>query len=167
VLSSNHKELYQAYKSVPMESLPHIQEVIAYRHLFVEHHAETLSSHLVNEGANYERHQVTNQKNSSMFNHRTKSVLVVNTIPLLKAFSSQPSFITNNRNIISMLHFINPFAINNISTSTSTNQMPRLIVLQRQKLFTHSCLPLRIRKSLMSTSRPRPSIIILGYKIPL
>jgi phage protein U len=62
------------------------------------------------------RHNKRKDKvNSREFDHRTESIIIINTVALPKNFGHQSSLIAINRTISFMFYFIDPFAVYNIS----------------------------------------------------
>jgi hypothetical protein len=82
-----------------------------------------------------------NQLNSSSFNNRTKSIIIINTIALFKSLGHQTCLISINSAIRFSLDFVNPFTINDISSLSSRNKMPCLVGHQGREFLIHSLLP--------------------------
>lgn len=55
-----------------------------------------------------------NSSNSSSFDCRTESVLIVYSIPLFEAFYNQSSFIPVQASVSLSFHFVYPLAVNDI-----------------------------------------------------
>jgi hypothetical protein len=72
-----------------------------------------------------------NQTNGSRLHNRTKSVIIVNTMPLGEATSNKTSLVLLNRTIRTMLGFKNPLAANNICARWTRNMGP--CICQRER----------------------------------
>jgi hypothetical protein len=69
----------------------------------------------------------------------TECSIIIDTILLLESLGHQMSFVaSNNRSIMIMLEFKNPFRFNNIEASSWRNKVPHLIFEKCIKFIMHS-----------------------------
>jgi hypothetical protein len=81
------------------------------------------------------------QTDGSRLDHMTKYIIIVNAIPLLKAFGHQASLIAIDGPISLLLDFKHPLTFNDIGGLTSRDQMPRIIKKKSSILQIHGMLP--------------------------
>jgi hypothetical protein len=68
-----------------------------------------------------------NQMNGSNFDNEAKCIIIINNITLFKSSGHQAGLIPINRTINFPLDFEQPFAINDIGSISSRNQIPSVI----------------------------------------
>jgi hypothetical protein len=92
------------------------------------------------------------QMNSSRFDNRTESVIIIETIPLLEPFCHKPRLVPFNRTIRAPLHFEDLLRINNINARAEGDQGPCLILQESLKFQFHSLAPVRDAESILISS---------------
>ncbi|KAM0009711.1 hypothetical protein Hdeb2414_s0086g00784421 [Helianthus debilis subsp. tardiflorus] len=94
-----------------------------------------------------------NNPNSGRFDHWTKCLSIVNTLSLVKTLCYKPCLVATHRTIRISFNPVDPLATNNVGTSGSRNQTPRLVGIQGIHLNTHRIPPNRPLLSLTKRTR--------------
>jgi hypothetical protein len=90
------------------------------------------------------------------FNHRTKVVLIINSILLFEFFRNQPRLVSVNYVICLMFDFVDPLTINQISALVCWYKMPSSNLLQCRKLLIMASFHL---------SSPNVSLRVCGSQV--
>ena len=88
--------------------------------------------------------QRENNTNSSGFNYRTESFMIIKTMLLTKTFSDQPCLVTLNCPCMIPFEFIDPFSLNDIGIWGTRDQGPSVVSHKGRVLVCHSLTPLRV-----------------------
>jgi hypothetical protein len=98
---------------------------------------------------NTRNHNGENQPNSGLLNNMTKSLRIINTFLLIKAFSNQPSFVVLNVATYMTLDLVHPTTTNNIHQMMKRNQRSSVIRTQCLNFIFHSTVLSRIPVSII------------------
>jgi hypothetical protein len=90
---------------------------------------------------------------SGHMSHRSKSLIIVMALLLLKATSHKMRFIALKRSIRTGLNFIDPLACDGTNTGRRRNEIPSASALKRSNLLGHGKLPFRMTLSIPIRSR--------------
>jgi hypothetical protein len=85
--------------------------------------------------------------------HRSKILIIVTALLLLKATSHKTRFIALKRSIRASLNFVDPLARDGTNTGRRRNEIPSASALKRSNLLGHGKLPFRITLSIPIRSR--------------
>jgi hypothetical protein len=85
--------------------------------------------------------------------HRSKSLIIVTALLLLKATSHKTRFIALKRSIRTGLNFVDPLARDGTNTGRRRNKIPSASVLKRSNLLGHGKLPFGMPLSIPIISR--------------
>jgi hypothetical protein len=85
--------------------------------------------------------------------HRSKSLIIVTALLLLKATSHKTHFIALKRSIKAGLNFIDPLARDGTNTGRGRNKIPSASALKRSNLLGHGKLPFGMTLSILIRSR--------------
>src|SRR3954463_4000575 len=106
------------------------------------------------------RHRpVTNRSNSKKSTHsghmsdRSKGLIIVTTMRLLKTTSHKTRFIALKRSIRASLNLIDPLTRDRTNTRRRRNKIPGASALKRSNLLDHGQLPFRMMLSILIRSR--------------
>jgi hypothetical protein len=78
---------------------------------------------------------------SGHMSHRSKSLIIVTTLLLLKATSHKTRFIALKKSIRAGLNFVDPLAHDGMNTGRRRNKIPSASALKRSNLLGHGKLP--------------------------
>jgi hypothetical protein len=90
---------------------------------------------------------------SGHMSYKSKSLIIVMTLLLLKATSHKTHFIALKRSIRVGLNFVDPLACDGTNTGRRRNEIPSASVLKRSNLFGHGKLPFGTTLSIPIRSR--------------
>src|SRR3954464_4385160 len=102
---------------------------------------------------------VTNRSNnkksthSGHMSHRSKGLIIVTTMLLLKTTSHKTRFIALKRSIRAGLNLIDPLTRDRTNTGRRRNKIPGASALKRNNLLSHGQLPFRMTLSIPIRSR--------------
>jgi hypothetical protein len=85
--------------------------------------------------------------------HRSKSLIIVTALLLLKATSHKTRFIELKRSIRTGLNFVNPIACDETNTGRRRTKIPSASAVKRSNLLGHGKLPLGMTLSIPIRSR--------------
>ena len=85
--------------------------------------------------------------NGDRTDHGTESLVKINTLLLVKAFSNKPSFIPSNRAIEILFDAKNPFVAHYVLHRARGNERPSVVLDESIILVLHGLKPLRILES--------------------
>jgi hypothetical protein len=157
-LKPGARGLFQAVKRAPKTADHPIRNRILRRRL----HINLLTQLTIEKGVlNIKlRHRpVTNRgdckKNvhSGHMSYRSKSLIIVTALLLLKATSHKTRFIALKRSIRAGLNFVDPLARDGTNTGRRRNEIPSASALKRNNLLGHVKLPFRMMLSIPIRSR--------------
>jgi hypothetical protein len=90
---------------------------------------------------------------SGHMSHRSKSLIIVTTLLLLKAMSHKTRFISLKRSIRAGLNFLDPLTHDGTNTGRRRNKIPSASALKRSNLLGHGKLPFGMTLSIPIRSR--------------
>jgi hypothetical protein len=90
---------------------------------------------------------------SGHMSHRSKSLIIVTALLLLKATSHKTRFIALERSIRASLNFVDPLAHDGTNTRRRRNKIPSASTLKRSKLLGHGKLPFGMMLNIPIRSR--------------
>jgi hypothetical protein len=85
--------------------------------------------------------------------HRSKSLIIVTALLLLKTTSHKTRFIALKRSIRASLNFVDPLAHDGTNTGRGRDKIPGASALKRSNLLSHGKLPFRMMLSIPIKSR--------------
>jgi hypothetical protein len=85
--------------------------------------------------------------------HRSKSLIIVTALILLKATSHKTRFIALKRSIRAGLNFVDPLARDETNTGRRRNKIPSTSALKRSNLLGHGKMPFGMTLSVLIRSR--------------
>jgi hypothetical protein len=85
--------------------------------------------------------------------HRSKSLIIVRVLLLLKAMSHKTRFIALKRSIRAGLNFVDPLAHDGTNTRRRRNKIPSASALKRSNLLGHGKLPFGMTLNIPIRSR--------------
>jgi hypothetical protein len=80
--------------------------------------------------------------------HRSKSLIIVTALLLLKTTSHKMRFIALKRSIRASLNFVDPLARDGTNTRRKRDKIPGASALKRNNLLSHGKLPFRMMLSI-------------------
>uniref|UniRef100_M8AXT3 Pleiotropic drug resistance protein 5 n=1 Tax=Aegilops tauschii TaxID=37682 RepID=M8AXT3_AEGTA len=99
------------------------------------------------------------QTDSGRFDNWTERILIIKTVPLLKAFRRKPRLVALDRPIRMLLDLEHPLGVNNVAPRHGRNKAPSIIPLKSLKLLFHGSTPVRNPKSRLKMSRLSTGIV--------
>jgi hypothetical protein len=87
------------------------------------------------------------------FNDRAKSIMVINSRKLIKAFGDETSFVTVNTTIRLLFKLLDPFVADNIVLGRSGTKGPSVVGEQGLEFSSHGSNPFGLRCSLTVCGR--------------
>ena len=85
--------------------------------------------------------------------HRSKGLIIITTMLLLKSTSDETSFVALKSSIRTGLKLIDPLTRDGTNLRRKRNNLPRASALKRSNLLSHGELPLRMDNSLTVSGR--------------
>jgi hypothetical protein len=85
---------------------------------------------------------------SGHMSHRSKSLIIVTAVLLLKTTSHKTRFVALKRSIRAGINFINPLTRDRTNTGRGRDKIPGASALNRSNLLSHSKLPFRMTLSI-------------------
>jgi hypothetical protein len=157
-LKPGARGLFQAIKRAPKMTNHPIRNRIPWRRLHVNLLTQlTIEKSVLNIKL---RHKpVANRGNSKKsphsghMSHRSKSLIIVTTLLLLKATSHKTRFIALKESIGAGLNFVDPLAYDGTNTGSGRKKIPSASALKRSNLLGHGKLPFRMMLSILIRSR--------------
>jgi hypothetical protein len=95
--------------------------------------------------------------NSSHMSNRSKSLIIITALLLLKTMSNKMSLIALKRTIKASLNLIDPFTSNRTNTWGTWHKIPHVSPLKSSNLLSHRVLPFRMKNSIVIRSWLRKS----------
>jgi hypothetical protein len=89
--------------------------------------------------------------------NRSKSLIIITTILLLKTTSNKTSLIALKRTIKASLNLIDPLTSDQTNTWRTVHKIPRVNPLKSSNLFSHHVLPFQMKNSIAIISLLRKS----------
>jgi hypothetical protein len=90
---------------------------------------------------------------SGHMSHRSKSLIIVTTLLLLKTMSHKTRFIALKRSIRASLNFVYPLTRDGMNTGRGRDKIPGASALKHNNLLSHGKLPFRMTLSIPIRSR--------------
>jgi hypothetical protein len=90
---------------------------------------------------------------SGHMSHRSKSLIIVMAVLLLKAMSHKTRFVALKRSIRAGLNFIDPLTRDRMNTGRGSDKISGASALKRSNLLIHSKLPFRMTLSILIRSQ--------------
>jgi len=103
--------------------------------------------------------------NSGHVSHRSKRLIIITTMLLLKTTSYKTSFVALKCPIRTSLNLIDPLTRDRTNLRRKRNNLPRAGALKRSNLLSHGKLPLRMDNSLTVSGRLRNGQDTVGSRI--
>jgi hypothetical protein len=95
--------------------------------------------------------------NSGYMSNRSKSLIIISTLLMLKITSNKTSLITHKRTIKASLNLINPLTSDWTNTWRTWHKIPRASPLKSSNLLSHHVLPFWMKNNIMIRSWFRKS----------
>jgi hypothetical protein len=95
--------------------------------------------------------------NNSHMSNRSKSLIIISTVLLLKTTSNKTSLISLKRTIRASLNLIYPLTSDRMNTWGTGHKIPRVSPLKGSNLLSHRVLPFRMKNSITIRSWLRKS----------
>jgi hypothetical protein len=109
------------------------------------------------DGPLLNRSHIKNSANSGHMSNRSKSLIIITTLLLLKTISNKTSVIALKRTIRASLNLIDPLTSDRTNTWGTWHKIPRASPLKSSNLLSHCVLPFRMKNGIAIRSWHRKS----------